>query len=312
MAQIRKYLLRYRAYGWALIFSVVIWLTSAMSEVRSYESVVRVQWVGFDTARYVMAASDNQLRVTINSNGFSALRNHATLSSQPFLLSAATDTPVFVSDDLQTLVSQLGLPGVRGIETRQETLSLSLNERQSRAYVPQIRHLKLSFVEQYGLYGTPRLSPDTVWLYGSKESLDKVLEIETVDATFSDIGETSTYTVALKPVWKQYPDLRVSAQEVSLEIPTTIYSEHSYVLPIQLQGLRSNDSVRIYPEQAQVTFWMASQGDHKLASDMFRLSADFEHRDSASDRMPIRVANFPDFVRIKQIEPSEVRYVVIK
>ncbi|MBR1793075.1 MAG: hypothetical protein IJ764_05485, partial [Bacteroidales bacterium] len=87
MAQIRKYLLRYRAYGWALIFSVVIWLTSAMSEVRSYESVVRVQWVGFDTARYVMAASDNQLRVTINSNGFSALRNHATLSSQPFLLS---------------------------------------------------------------------------------------------------------------------------------------------------------------------------------------------------------------------------------
>lgn len=283
-----------------------------MSDIRSHDAVIHIQWQGYDTARYVRVSSDTLLRVSISSSGFSALRHQSVLSSRAYPIVATTDTSIFVADYLQSMVSELGLQGVRGIESRQETLALVLQSREGRAYVPRIRNVRLSFVEQYGLYGSPRLTPDTVWLYGSRESLDKIATLETEPVEIEDISQTATYTIPLKPVWSQYPDLRASVSEVSLEIPTALYVERTFQLPIQMLGNERGDNLRIYPEQAKATFWIAEPAKHKVASDMFHLAVDFSLRDTASDRMPIRVVGFPDYVRVKQLEPSEVRYVVIK
>jgi len=282
-----------------------------MTEEHSYDSVILIEWTGFDDARYAIVEADTAVRVSITSSGFAAMGRDKHLRKVRYQIFATTDTTVYLSDCLKDMPSQLGLSGVVDITSRQEVLSLRLAPRTSRAYRPQLNDLQLSFSEPYGLAGDPIIEPDTVWLYGSEESLAKVMSVETQPAQLTNIGTTETFTLPLVPVWEQFTDIHPSATEVSVTLPTAVYSEKVFTLPVNIVGT-DGDQIRIYPEQATVTLWVGDLTSHTLASDMITLAVDYSSSTTSSDRMTIRATNFPSFVRIKKIEPAEVSYIVIK
>lgn len=292
--------------------SALLWFFSAMSEERTFDGTLRIEWVGFDTARYVIAEADQQVPITITSNGFAAMRNNRALRIHPFRISVAADTVVQFSDCQRAIVSQVRLHGVRNITSRQATLSLSLSERASHPFVPAIHDVQFEFADGYGLYGRPVVKPDTVWLYGSEETLAKIGQLSIAKTTIDNITTSASYTVPLDPVWERYTDVRPSTTQVEIQVPTAVYSEQTLLLPISLRSEDSDVKLRIYPEQAKVTLWVADQNSNHLATDMIRLAVDYDNSNTDGDRLAIRAVSFPDFVRIKKIEPEEVRFVIIK
>ena len=290
----------------------MLWFVSAMSEERVFDNTLHIEWTGYDTARYVIAEADQSVRVSITSSGFAALSNSHAMQHKTFRIAVTADTMVQFSDCQRAIVSQMGLRGVRLIESRQPVLSLKLTEHASRPYVPSMSKVQFEFADGYGIYGKPVVTPDTVWLYGSEESLSEIGQLYVSATTISEITTTNTYTVNLEPVWERYVDVRPSTTQVSIRVPTAVYGEQEMTLPIVLRSAESNVRLRIYPEQAQVTLWVADQNQNHIATDMIELSVDYDRRDPSSDRLSIRATEFPDFVRIKKIEPEEVRFVIIK
>ncbi|MBQ9546777.1 MAG: hypothetical protein IJU90_05775 [Bacteroidales bacterium] len=308
----RPNIILHKEYFIALAFSVLLWFFSAMSEERVFDNTLHIEWTGYDTARYVIAEADQSVRVSITSSGFAALSNNHTLQNESFRIAATADTVVQFSDCQRAIVSQMGLRGVRVIEARQPSLSLKLTEHASRPFVPLMSKVQFEFADGYGIYGKPVVTPDTVWLYGSEESLSEIGQLCVSATTISGITTTNTYTVDLEPVWEHYIDVRPSTTQVTIRVPTAVYSEQVMTLPIALRSADSDVRLRIYPEQAQVTLWVADQNKNHIATDMIELSVDYDRREPSSDRLSIRATEFPDFVRIKKIEPEEVRFVIIK
>ncbi|MBR1517464.1 MAG: hypothetical protein IJ620_04905 [Bacteroidales bacterium] len=312
MPAIKSFWSRYKGFLLALLFSIVLWGASYMSEEHPFDHSVRIKWTGFDTVRYVMVSSDSMLHFTITSTGFAAMGHSMALKGSSLVLTATSDTTVYASDCTRLIVSQMSLRGVSAIECRQSSLSLQLRQRMRRAFRPEISNVQLSFVDQYGLAGPPVVRPDTVWLYGSESSLAQIDCLRTRPTTISNISATSVHTVALDPVWNRYRDIRTSTTTVDIEVPTAVYSERSLLLPVAVEGVPAGTRLRIYPEQASVSLWLADPSVHHLATDMLRLSVDYSLSDPSSDKMKIRVSAFPDFVRVKEVVPDEVSFVVIK
>ena len=59
---------RHRSFWIILVITAIIWLIVTMSEHNDYPLSVRVEWVGYDTARYVVTHADTLLPLTIRSN----------------------------------------------------------------------------------------------------------------------------------------------------------------------------------------------------------------------------------------------------
>ena len=284
-----------------------------MSEHNDYPLDIKVEWVGYDTAQYVVTRSDTLLPVVVNSNCFQAIGRYRAVRRKPYTITTAADTVVKVGDRLfDDIRKQYGFHGTHGFKSTTEQLTFAVEERHRRGYVPQLRDVEFRFADQCGLSGSPVIAPDTVWVYGSPEHLDKIESLYTAPAILGPIGDSGYRTLALAPLWRKYPDLRVSTDSIHLFLPVDRYVEKTFSVPVRVQGADNTTQIRLYPERVDVTLWVPIDAYDQTTDDMVHVVADFNPDDTRSHDLPVRVTLFPANTRIRQIAPSAVQYVIIR
>lgn len=313
--RVSERLLHYRTLLVIIAITALVWLVWAMSDVQTYPTQVRVEMTGVDKARYAIIKADTMLSIEVESDGFSAMRRYFKLKrhnvrvDMSHAVVSAGHRAVAVHDFIPTLKKQLGLPTSLRVTSGQDSIRLWLAARHSRGFVPKLKDVSFEFTDQCGVYGEPTIYPDTVWLYGSEASLAKIDELYTKPAVVEHISKDDTVRLALEPVWEKYSDLRVSTKRIQLRIPTQQYTEKTFTLPIQLLNGDTNLRVKLYPEQVDVTIWVPIKDHAKISAN--QLSASIElHK--YEDRAQVMIKDFPSYVRVKNIKPEYVQYVIIK
>lgn len=312
---------RYRPLIVILLATICIWVGVTMSDYATYPTEYKVEWEGYDQARYTVMQRDSTLFLDIQSNGFRAIGRSVFDSRHTVTLDLKGRIPthrgesfvvaVGVRPMAQGFAKQLRLHGVKSVACEADTLRIWLSERKGKAFVPEVRNLQLGFKGSYGATGPYKVLTDTVYLYGSAESLSKIRAITTQPMSIDDIDGNDTFRVALDPVWKDYPDVHASTDHVLVTVPVAKFMERTVELPVNFEG---NDDVRrhkLYPDHVKVTYLIPMDRLDQVTSHDFKVSAIYED-DLYLDSIPLRVAEFPSLVRIKNITPSHVRYVIIK
>ena len=303
---------RHRSFWIILVITAIVWLVVTMSEHDDYPLQVRIEWVGYDTARNVVTHADTLLPLTVTSNCFLAISRYTTTKHHPYQITATSDTTVKVGDALfDDIMHQLDFHGIHWVKSYFERLSLTLVERGRRGYVPQLSNVGFSFAEQCGLSGEPTIEPDTVWLYGDPAVLQQIPKIVTSPAHLTNLNDSCHITLALDPVWLRHPDLRISTDSVSLFLPIDRFVEKTLTIPVRFQCGDRQLQVRLHPERVDVTLWVPIKDYDNINADMVHLAVDYTPDDNAQS-LPVRATHFPAGTRVKQITPSAIQYVIIR
>ncbi|MBQ9865337.1 MAG: hypothetical protein IJM33_08395 [Bacteroidales bacterium] len=303
---------RHRSFWIILVITAIVWLVATMSEHGDYPLEIRVEWQGYDTTRYVVTHQDTLLPVTINSNCFLAIGRYRAAKRQPFTIVTSGDTVVKVNDVLfGDIKRQFGFHSIYGFKSSMDALSITLEERQRRPFVPQLRNVDFEFAEQCGLSGNPVLMPDTVWLYGAKKHLEQIQAVYTHEARFSQISDSCYRMLALEPVWQGYPDVHPSVDSVRLFLPVDRYVEKTLTVPVRFQNAGIQSEVRLYPERVDVTLWVPFGHYDEISADQVHVSVDFSSA-KGDKELPVMATLFPSNTRVKQISPSAIQYVIIQ
>ena len=295
--------------------TLLVWLCMSLSDVQTFDVDVNVRVEGLDTVRYAIVKADTSLTLNVSMNGFNAIRNRcggempSVVVRVPKSHQTFPSVSIAVNDYLSDIGTQLYYTGLKGVASRQDSLRWQLAERCSKPFLPDISPIEFSFKEQFGLGGTPQVLPDTVWLYGSQESLNQINSIRTLSAHVSNIDSTSVHTFELNPAWKDYPDLRVSHTEVQVVVPVERYVERSFKLPVSYPD--TSVRVRLYPEQVQVTCWVSTSHYKEINQSMITLSLQ-QNATEGTSQLPVIVTGFPSYARIKQVKPQTVECVIIR
>lgn len=305
-------MLKSRSFWIILAFTAVVWVLVTMSEHADYPLEVRVEWTGYDTARYVVTYADTVLPVTINSNCFNAIARHRAVRHRTYSIAIQGDTTIRVSNALlDGLLQQMDFTGCHGISASVDELQFRLSERQRKAFVPELSGVEFHFAEQYGLSGTPRLEPDTVWLYGDSASLSKVSRVATQPSHIYGICDSGYCPLLIDTAWHRYSNLRCSHDTLRLFIPVERYVEKRVSVPVVFRCCDQQVRVRLYPERVMVSLWVPRSGYAELYDDM--VEAMVEYDPAAPEQvLPVRITRFPSFARVKTVEPSTLQYVIIK
>lgn len=311
---------QYRSFLLIVATMTVVWFAVALSSTRTYNDNVSVSYTGIDTARYVVLVKDSVLPVTVTGDGFAALFHHwmwkgksLSVSLQPLPLATTgrkEQNLAIVSDEYMPELSKNFSPiGKYEVKPNKDTLKILIRERKRRTYVPQLRGVTFSFAEGYGLKETPTMSPSKVTLYGSEQSLSQIEAIYTKPAEVSVGAEGGKVRLDLEPVWKEYPDVRTSHNYIYVSVPTGAYVETKKTVKVELEGTNIPNTFKLYPDQVSVSAWVP-QDDYFDMADI-RAVVRLEPNESRAE-LPVSIIDFPSNIRIRNIEPEKVQYVIIK
>jgi len=295
-----------------LLLTAIVWFVVTMSEHNDYPIEVRVRWTGVDTSRYIVTHADTVLPVVITSNCFNAIDRYLDVRDKVYELCVSGDTVVKVNKALfEDINRQFGFSGTHGVASTVEELRFSTTERRSRAYVPQLRDVDFHFAGQIGLSGEPTLKPDTVWLYGDYNSLQRIHEVYTAPAAVVNISDSGYYMLALEPVWERYPDVRPSTDSVRIFIPAERYVETTVSVPVEFRSEDGNRQVRLYPNHVDVTLWVPLAEYERVTESHIQAVVNYDPTSSLTE-LPVYITRFPSQSRIKSVSPETISYVIIQ
>lgn len=304
--------MRRRPFWIILTLTTIAWLGVTMSEEYDYSEQLQLEWTGIDTARFATTYADSILPVTYKTTCFQAIKRHNQFRKEKFRIPIMGDTTLNVSQSLfEQIASQFNIINFTGVYSSKETIRYSVSQRMAKPFVPQLRDVQFHFAQQLGISGQPILDPDTVWLYGSPASLEKITNLYTAPAVIDHVSDSGYYAISLDPVWKVYPDLRASHDIVRLYIPVEHFAQTTITLPVHIQGNHAQDGIRLYPNQVEITLWVPLKQYDQLDTNDFQAVVDYDSR-QPSTQLPVRIAQFPSNVRIKQIQPEKLEYVITK
>ena len=296
-----------------LLFAIatfVVWLLAAMSDEADYTYRYGVRYTGYDTLGCVCTYADTELVAIETSTGFRAFRR--SIENDDHRVLAIDVEPYF--DGAEAVLDQEALHAqldslllsqrVSKVAFVGNGLRIAVAPRESKRVPVVVRDLDLAFASQYGLGGNPTVRPDSVTLYGSAAALEQVSEVSTARLRLSGIDRSQLVKVPLRPVWDDYCGMCADCSEVEIDLPVRRFVERLFLAKVHCAG---SDSVRLYPDQVKVHCWVPTELYDEVQPADIRVVACAQ-----DDKMIPKVVSFPSGVRIKQIQPSELQYVIIK
>jgi len=160
--------------------------------------------------------------------------------------------------------------------------------------------LSVSCRSQYMQSGPFRTIPDSMMVYGPEERLDAVERVVTSRLVLSDLSSSQHGLLKVTPI----KGVRMSADEISYELPVSRYVELTASVPVEVMNAPSGHTLQVYPPTAQVYLRCAFPiVKDPLAS--FKLYVDWkDFSSSLSGRCAPRVQRLPAGVLEYQVEPE--------
>ncbi|MCR4659028.1 MAG: hypothetical protein K5650_01895 [Bacteroidales bacterium] len=287
-----------------------------MSEVKNYTVKVNIDYTGFDEAKYTIVQADTILYLNLDLNGYTALRDliigrqaKASINVKTFY---GGKSSIEVKSVVDTIALQLGYRLMSPPTSAKDSLRIVLKPMASKRIKPSIVGLDFSFAEQIGLAGTPSISPDSVTLYGSEQSLSQINRLEVEPLQIGNISANSTFKVKLKPTWLEYQDLKPDVEEIYVTIPVEPYTEKKLTIPVEVSGADSETNIKLYPSNVDIIVWVPQGSYSKYTESDYRAEVDFNDIEQEQPVLKVRLSSFPANSRIKRISPSEIQYILIK
>ena len=304
-----------RAFLVCLLITCVAWVLMSLSEIQSMRHTHTLRFSGYDQNRYAIQA-DTTITIEINGTGFELLKTVMWEKAPAITIDLKGHrlrhrNSIATADLEKEILAQLNLFDNQKIRFSEDSIVFWLNARNSKKVKVDISDIDFEFAPQYGIYGNIAISPEFITIYGDSTSLAAIQKVEVVKTKISNIDADSTYTVALKPVWKHYSDTYANAEKVRIRVPVERYTEADYTVPIEFVFRDTSVHAKVYPPTAEITCKVAIKDYKTITADSFRANVFCEnlHR---QDTLPITVSSFPENVRISKISPEYVQYVVIK
>lgn len=304
-----------RSFLVCLLITVVVWTLMSLSEKKALRYTHELCFAGYDQNRYAIN-SETTITLEINGSGFELLRTLTWKTPPPITIDLSGHrlkhrNSIATADIEKDILVQLHLFDNQKINFTEDSIVFWVNARNSKKVRVDLSDVDFDFAPQYGIYGKPLLSPDSVTIYGDSISLAAIDKIGAVKTKIHNIAADSTYVLPLQPVWKKYSDVYTDVDKVKIRIPVERFTEASYTVPISFVFRDTSVHAKVYPPTAEITCKIALKDFKGIVAGNFKASVYCESLHN-QDTLPVIVSSFPENVRISKIKPEYVQYVVIR
>lgn len=299
-----------------ILLSVFLWFLSKLSK-EGYTTVVDFP------VKYQVSSQDkslgrtpiDRLKVSITAPGFTILkyklRGFSALKIDLGKVERKLDPKNsywLTNLDLSIVDNQLD-PEVEVRSIQPDTVFFDFNKLVKRM-VPVRLKLNESFSKDQGIYGSPKISPDSILVNGPESLIIGIQYIETEELELN--GDKLSIKEKLDLNLPKGKEIRFSADQVLVELEFSKMTEASVTVPIEIVGLPGKYDLKLFPENVKLTYKVAIRDYEKVSVADFRIYTDCSDIESNSDKryLALQSSSFPDFIESMHFDPKRVEFIL--
>lgn len=293
--------------------SAILWLLIKLSDDYSVSIDLPVTFEDLPNDKWLAEQTDQTLKLTINSRGFvifraAYLRNvrqlAVSLESIPYRKQSQNDYYINTAN-LRNLAAEAFNVNETDIGFEETELRFKLENLAQKRLAVQAR-LAINYKQQYNASATPRLLPDSVWVFGPENMLDTMQVIYTQHIQLKEVEQDVNMRLALDYNKEQ---VKLQPAEVGLKIAVDRFTEASFTIPIrtpeQLQ-------LKTFPERVQINFMVSLSDFSKIEATQFRVEIDTSGIAHNANALQLKLTQSPPLATNITMSPESVEYIRIK
>lgn len=294
-----------------LVLSTIFWLMTALNE--TYEKEISVPAYLVNVPKNVVITSDMEdtVRVTVRDKGFALLAyiygegvRPININFQSFV-TRQSGYGVVPSQELMKMVNQRFSGASKVVQVKPDRLDFYYNYGQSRQVPVKMAGIVVPGKSFY--LARTRFWPETVTVYGSKQTLDSLRYVKTVPINITNFNDTVVKTVALEKI----KGVKIVPNTVRIGLYPDILTEENIEVPITAINMPEGKVLRTFPQRVTVNFIVGASMFRSISPEQFAVVVDYnEIIDHPSDKCSIHLRETPQGVRNARLKMTQVDYLI--
>lgn len=295
--------------------SLFIWFLTKLSQNYTTTINFQIKYINSLPKKALTHTYDSVISIEMTSNGLNLLNfrffKHKKslkinlLESDIKNKSYSIENYILTKDILQQIYYQLDF-SEKISKISPDTLIFILENIISKN-VEVIGDFEIQCKTQYQIYGSSRISPSTITISGPPSMIDSIHSIKTFSKLFMSVDKNINVQLELK---KPINDNKItlSTDTVGLYVPIEKFTENIVESPIVVRN-NENSVIKLFPENVKVTYQIALKDYSNFRTDMLSVGINFDNNEN---RQSVRIFHQPSFIKITNIAPETIEYIILK
>lgn len=166
------------------------------------------------------------------------------------------------------------------------------------------------FKNGFNSIGQYKISPDSILISGPTQYLDTLTEIKTELLELANVNENIAAIVNLNK--SNDTSISFSQETVKLDIFVKEFTQKSLLVPVVVNNLPSNLSIRLVPENVTIRFDVTMEDYNKITAIDFLLMCDFDKKNDQENFMIPHLMKQPKSIINLEIQENKINYLIFK
>jgi hypothetical protein len=292
----------------ALLLAIIIWFSISLSEQFYVTISIPLKIINIPDGYSIGNNVPETVQLRIKSRGWKILELQHI--SDPIFYASAVNDPGTSKINLKNSLAENGWlnSDIQVLEISPEVVPLNIDRTFSK-----ILHIKsninITFKNGYGLARPPVFTPDSLMVYGTKKSLEKMNFVLTAAANFEKTDAEFSTTIPLARI--PGIDYEINTVECFFDVQKIVEREIENI-PIEINNVPPDRKVVISPGQVNIGIHGGIDLLAKLQNVDFKVSIDY--KDILNDTLGVLAPNviLPPYVEKIYLKPEFVKPIIKK
>jgi len=299
-----------------LLISVFIWFSIKLS--KEYNTSVKhsVEYSNFPQDKVLINSPPANVYLQVKGQGTELIKSIINEPSQPLQINLddieleKTGEHSYVSEVPSVwFLSQIARQSQyyeKLVDIKPDTLLFRFEDLKFKK-VPVTIRLDYKLGDQVWLRKPVTVNPDSVVVSGIISAVDTVSSVPTRKTDLGLVKEQINKRIKLKEFSSQF--LNSEVDSVSITLASEKYTESQVTIPIHA-NTPEGTALKAFPERVTITFRVSLENYERVDSSMFRAAVNYQP--GKGQFLKIEIVRAPNFVRINEIEPKEIEYILLQ
>lgn len=295
-----------------LLISAALWFLIKLTKEYTTQTEFTVVYTEVPASKW-LSTPEQKVKLSFVADGFATLRHNLvrpqrrlvsiSLEEVPYRLEGGNTYSYGSQYVAEQVAEWIGVPS-GNVTVNDDKQYFNMEELQQKE-VPVEVPLDVKTQRQYLVYGSPKVEPAMVTVYGPKTVLDTLTAVHT--AVFSAVNAKGQLTQTL-PI--DYYGGTVRSEQATAEVAVEVeqYTETDIEVPVKV-----SDTVncRFFPETMKVKCLVPIRDFASVSAASFLVLADTAQLHRLEPLLDIRLTKVPEHVQVVKTEPDQVEYLIV-
>mgnify|MGYP001293978977 CR=1 FL=1 len=165
----------------------------------------------------------------------------------------------------------------------------------------------INFSVQYRMNDEIQLTPDSIFVFGTKENLSEINFVESDNVIFDEVEKAIKQNIDLSEI----DGISFSEKKVQISIEVEKFTEKIIVLPLNAINVPEGYKIKFYPPKVEIVTTVAFTDYDKLNATLFVAQVDASDLEQKK-KLEVTLGKYATFANIVKIKPSRVEFLLIR